>query len=61
MLKKVKLKESIASSEGWAYGCGQVVDIDAVLAGLWVKSGIAEYAEVETATIKPPERAVKKG
>lgn len=61
MLKKVKMKDSITSSEGWACCCGQVVDIDAVLAGLWVKSGIAEYAEVETATIKPPEKAVKKG
>lgn len=61
MLKKVKMKDSITSSEGWTYGCGQVVDIDAVLAGLWVKSGIAEYAEVETATIKPPNKAVKRG
>jgi len=61
MLKKVKMKDSITSSEGWAYCCGQIVDIDAVLAGLWVKSGIAEYAEIETANIKPPEKAVKKG
>lgn len=60
MLKKIKMLESIASSEGWAYGCGQIVEIDAVLAALWVKGGIAEYTEIETAIITPPEKAILK-
>lgn len=62
MLKKVKMRESICSSEGWVYVCGQIVEIDAVLAEKWVASGTAEYdsstQEYETATVAAPEIAI---
>ncbi|MBS3885613.1 MAG: hypothetical protein KGZ56_00990 [Dethiobacter sp.] len=59
MLKRVKMLESIGSSEGWAYGCGQTVEIDADLADKWIASGIARFAEepIEDATLIPPETA----
>lgn len=68
MLKRVKMLESIGSSEGWAYGCGQTVEIDADLADKWIASGTAravgetekteEQADIhEDATLIPPETA----
>ena len=68
MLKRVKMLESIGSSEGWAYGCGQTVEIDADLADKWIASGIASAVDEvekteeqvgipEDATLVAPETA----
>ena len=68
MLKRVKMLESIGSSEGWAYGCGQTVEIGADLADKWIASGIASAVDEvekteeqvgipEDATLIPPETA----
>lgn len=54
----IKMLESVASSEGWAYHAGQVLDISAEIAELWVKIGRAErIREPETAMIDVAETA----
>jgi hypothetical protein len=58
---KVKMRESIASSEGWAYAIGQVVEIDGDLANKWEACGLAEIVgapEPESAAAQPPETAM---
>lgn len=47
MLKKIKMRESIGSSEGWAYGYGQIAEIDTDLADKWIAAGVAVPVIVE--------------
>ena len=45
---KVKLLTSIASSEGWAFQCDQIAQVDSALAAKWVSGGIAESVSAST-------------
>lgn len=60
-MTRVKMLQSVASSEGWAYAFGQVVEVDAPLAKAWVQGGMAEYVPgtsaepVHRAALSPPE------
>lgn len=63
-MTQVRMLEGVASSEGWAYKAGEVVEIPTALAAIWINSGRAELVKVaesavlakaETADLKKPE------